>query len=142
MTVHVLKLAVGADSLDHMKAWAVRGAAPGPKGRPAVRITTRMAPKRVDDILAGGSLYWVIKGSVAARQRILAIEPFDDASGVQRHHIVLDTEVVPVRPRPCRAFQGWRYLRPEDAPLDIVLSDVDAAIPAAMRRDLQELCLI
>lgn len=142
MTINVLKLCVGAASIDDLRAWVERTAVVAPRGLRTVRITTRMAPKRVDEIVSGGSLYWVIKGAVAARQRIVAIEPFDDGGGVTRHHIVLDAEVVPVRARPCRAFQGWRYLRPEDAPADVTLTDVDSAMPAGMRRDLQELCLL
>jgi hypothetical protein len=142
MTLHVLKLCVGANSIDDLREWVAETAQPWPGGRRASRTTTRMAPKRVAEILAGGSLYWVIRGAVAARQRVLALEPFDDGGGVQRHHIVLDADVVPVRARPCRAFQGWRYLRPEDAPADIALAAIDDAMPAAMRRDLQELCLL
>ena len=142
MTVHILKLAVGAASFDHLAAWAERVASPWGTGS-AARITTRMAPKRVDEVVDGGSLYWVIKGTVTARQRILGLEPFTDPSGISRTYILLHPDVTAVRPRPCRPFQGWRYLRPEDAPADIrgILAD-DDAIPAAMRRDLMELCLL
>lgn len=144
MTVHLLKLAVGAVSLDHMRERA-RGradeaaAAGGPR---AGAITTRTAPRRAAEILDGGSLYWVIKGSIQARQMVLGIEPFTDACGLGRVRILLHESVCPVRPRPCRPFQGWRYLRPQDAPADLSLSYADAAMPASMRRDLMELCLI
>ena len=107
-----------------------------------MRITTRTAPKRVDEVLADGSLYWVIKGSVQARQRVVGIEPFNDASGVARVHILLAPDVVAVRPRPCRPFQGWRYLRADEAPVDVSAAAMDEAMPAAMRRDLLELCLL
>ncbi|MEM8664923.1 MAG: DUF1489 domain-containing protein [Pseudomonadota bacterium] len=143
MAMHLLKLAVGARSLDSLRTWVAQSSeasarAGGPR---ASRITTRMAPKRVDDVLDGGSLYWVIKGSLQARQPILAFEPFKDEDGVGRYHVYLKPEVTAVRPRPCRPFQGWRYLRPEDAPADWQMEDA-GEIPAAMRRELMELCLI
>lgn len=142
MTVHLLKLAVGVASLDDMRERAAFRAAERGGDVPAMAITTRMAPKRVDELVDGGSLYWVIKGSVQARQRILGLEPFTDNTGIGRVSILLDPEVFAVRPRPCRPFQGWRYLRADEAPADIVLGAVDEAMPDAMRRDLMELCLI
>ena len=69
-----------------------------------------MVPKRVAEILDGGSLYWVIQGQVACRQRLLDIRPFKDGDGISRCHLVLEPVVKPVVPRPCRPFQGWRYL--------------------------------
>lgn len=142
--MHLLKLAVGADSLDHLKGWAARQADSNEKrtGRRTVSITTRSQPKRADEITAGGSLYWVIKGVLAARQPILAFEPFKDGDGIGRIRIIMGPEVTAVRPRPCRPFQGWRYLRADDAPPDWTLADIDEAMPQEMRRDLMELCLI
>lgn len=142
--MHLLKLAVGADSLDHLKGWAARQADSNEKrtGRRTVSITTRSQPKRADEITAGGSLYWVIKGVLAARQPILAFEPFKDGDGIGRIRIIMGPEVTAVRPRPCRPFQGWRYLRADDAPPDWTLADIDEAMPQKMRRDLMELCLI
>lgn len=144
MALHIIKLAVGAESLDSLRAWTERSAATSQaaEGRAVVRLTTRMAPKRIDEILDGGSLYWVIRGAVQARQPIVGFEPFKDANGVGRVYIVMAPEVVPVRPRPSRPFQGWRYLRPQDAPADWRFDDLDEAIPPAMRRELMELCLI
>ncbi|GAB5374570.1 MAG: DUF1489 family protein [Acuticoccus sp.] len=144
MALHLLKLAVGSQSLDTLRAWVARdaAAAQAAEGRAVVRITTRMAPKRVDEVLDGGSLYWVIRGAVQARQPILGFEPFKDADGVGRIHIVMAPEVVSVRPRPSRPFQGWRYLRPQDAPADWDAAALDDEIPPAMRRQLMELCLI
>jgi hypothetical protein len=144
MTVHLLKLAVGAASVAHLEAFVGRQAAAAAAAgeRPAARITTRMAPKRADEVVDGGSLYWVVKGVLAARQRVLGIEPFTDRSGTGRVHIVLDPGLVTVRPRPCRPFQGWRYLRVEDAPADLSAEAGDETMPDAMRRELMELCLI
>lgn len=140
MALHLLKLAVGAESVEHLREFSEAR----PKGQCAgsVKITTRMAPKRTDELLSGGSLYWVVKGAVAARQRILRIEPFTDGAGIGRVHIHLKSELIAVRPRPCRPFQGWRYLRADEAPADISKHALDADMPPAMRRDLMELCLI
>ena len=144
MALHILKLAVGAESLDSLRAWTERSAAAAQasEGRAVVRLSTRMAPKRVDEVLDGGSLYWVIRGAIQARQPIVGFEPFKDAGGVGRIHIVMRPEVVAVRPRPSRPFQGWRYLRAQDAPADWAINDFDDAIPPEMRRELMELCLI
>ena len=81
--------------------------------------TTRMVPKRGEELTDGGSLYWVVRGQIACRERILDIRPFTDKDGVGRCRIVLDGKVVLVEPRPRAAFQGWRYLEPKDAPRDL-----------------------
>lgn len=106
--------------------------------------TTRMIPKRRDELLDGGSLYWVIKGSVQARQKLIDVRPFKDDEGTRRCHLVLDPALVETRPQPRRAFQGWRYLTPVDAPDDLTVHDRDsvAQISADMRQALQELCLL
>jgi len=104
---------------------------------------TRMVPKRAEEILGGGSLYWVIKGQIEARQRIVGIEPFMDADGVGRCKVWLDGAIVPVAPRPMRAFQGWRYFAAKDAPPDIDMSQPElAAMPEALRRELAGLGLL
>ena len=104
---------------------------------------TRMTPKRAEDLVDGGSLYWVIKGQIAARQALLAVEPFRDADGVGRCRLWLDGEVVAVAPRPMRAFQGWRYYAPKDAPPDLDESQAGvAAMPEALRRELASLGLL
>jgi hypothetical protein len=141
MTVHLLKLAVGAGSIDELRAWVARSGETRRGGR-VVAITTRSAPKRLAEVLDGGCLFWVIRGSLAARQRIVAFEPFTDAGGTGRFHVFLAADVVPVRARPCRPFQGWRYLEAAEAPADAGSGAADEAIPAGMRRALAELCLI
>ena len=105
--------------------------------------TTRMVPKRTEEILDGGSIYWVIKGEVLCRERILDIRPFVDKDGIGRCRLVLDPKCVPVRPRPYRAFQGWRYLDPKDAPPDLDrLGRGTANLPEPLRRELRELGLL
>ncbi|MEM0908559.1 MAG: DUF1489 domain-containing protein [Pseudomonadota bacterium] len=144
MPLHLLKLAVGAQSVETLKAWVERSAAASKaRGEGAfATITTRMAPRRADEILDGGSLYWVIKGSIQARQPVAGFEPFKDDAGIGRIYVRLKPTLVTVRPRPCRAFQGWRYLKPGDAPADWTAAQFDEDMPASMRRELMELCLI
>lgn len=142
MPLHILKLCVGigslaeldtsiAQRLDHCRA----------AGTPAEQThTTRVLPKRAAEILAGGSLFWVIRGQVAARQMVCDIRPFVDADGIGRCHLVLEPRVIAVASRPCRPFQGWRYLEERDRPTD--LTAADAALPEQLRLTLRELCLI
>jgi hypothetical protein len=102
-----------------------------------------MVPKRNGDLLDGGSLYWVIKGQVTCRERILDLRPFVDKDGIGRCRIVLDGRIKLVAPRPYRAFQGWRYLPEADAPGDLERTARGAAtMPEQMRRELSELGLL
>ena len=78
-----------------------------------------MVPKRADELTDGGSLFWVIRGQITCRERILDIRPFTDKDGIGRCRVVLDGKVVLVEPRPRSAFQGWRYLEAKDAPRDL-----------------------
>jgi hypothetical protein len=145
MTLHLIKLCVGADSLADLREWmAARMAEARRRGRPIRHAhVTRMTPKRARDILDGGSLYWVIKGQIAARQRILGIEPFMDSDGIGRCKLWLDRTVVAVAPRPMRAFQGWRYYEAKRAPADIDETQPGfATMPEALRRELAGLGLL
>jgi len=145
MPLHLVKLCVGADSLDDLRQWmAARMREAKRRGAPPRHAhVTRMAPKRAREILDGGSLYWVVKGLISARQAIVAIEPFIDQDGIGRCRLWLDGEVVAVAPRPMRAFQGWRYYAAKDAPPDLDRADPGfAAMPEAMRRELAGLGLI
>ena len=106
-----------------------------------LKHTTRMVPKRREELLDGGSLYWVIRGYVSLRQSLIDIRPFVDKEGISRCHLVYDKEMVLVSPRPRRAFQGWRYLDAKDAPPDIGKGDADG-LPDMLRRELAELGLL
>lgn len=145
MPLHLVKLCVGAESIQDLEAWiAQRARAAQARGEAfQPEHVTRMTPKRGDEIRDGGSLYWVIKGQIAARQAIVDLRGLVDGQGVSRCAIVLDPEVRPVRPRPMRAFQGWRYLADKDAPAD--LSDAGAGLadmPESLRRELGDLGLL
>ncbi|MDX2264487.1 MAG: DUF1489 domain-containing protein [Hyphomicrobiales bacterium] len=136
--LHLIKLCVGAQDVDDLHRWqqgrmrALREA--------TITHHTRQTPKRRADILAGGSLYWVIGGLVLVRQRILDIRDEPDDEGRPKCGLVLAPELIAVAPQPRRPFQGWRYLTPEDAPAD--LGAAGAAMPAGMQRELAALGLL
>jgi hypothetical protein len=141
----MIKLCVGADSLADLREWMeARMREAAKRGAPRRHAhVTRMVPKRAEALTAGGSLYWVIKGQIAARQRLLAVEPFMDVDGIGRCKLWLDAAVVAVAPRPMRAFQGWRYYEPKDAPPDLDESQAGVAeMPETLRRELASLGLL
>ena len=121
MTVHLIKLCVGVSDVNQLlqehrrlTAQALKRKKPGEDHH-----WTRMRPKRSDEVLDGGSLYWVIRGVIRVRHRILRLDDVRDTDGQEYCAIIYDPKVVLVAPRPRRAFQGWRYLEPEDAPPDL-----------------------
>lgn len=145
MTVHLIKLCVGIESLSHLsERQTFRLAEAAARGEPAVlRHLTRSTPRRRDEVLDGGSLYWVIKGAVRARQRIVDIDTAINHKGLPRCALIFDPELVPVRARPHRAFQGWRYLEPADAPEDTIGGADDADdLPVEMAEELRALGLL
>lgn len=145
MALHLVKLCVGCDSIEHLAAWIdFRLQEQRDAGLlPEQYHTTRMVPKRVDELLDDGSLYWVIKGNVQCRQRLLDIRRFTDADGINRCHLVLEPKIIPTDWQPRRAFQGWRYLSDAEAPRDEADGKAGrAAVPAALRRELADLGLL
>jgi hypothetical protein len=145
MTVHLLKLCVGVDTAQELKAWQqerLKQLARAGK-TPELCHRTLQMPRRRDEVLDGGSLYWVINGFLLARQRVLDLRADTKDDGRSCCGIVLDSQLVATRPHPRRAFQGWRYLEPPDAPPDArVFEDTDDEMPRSMREDLRELRLI
>src|SRR5579871_6291791 len=144
MTLHLIKLCVGAESIEDLEEWiAERVAERRRRGEPQLSLhVTRMTPKRGAELLDGGSLYWVIRGQVAARQRLEEIEPFTDAEGIGRCRLWMEPLVTPVLPRPYRPFQGWRYLPAKDAPPDLHAQGEVAEMPEELRRELSGLGLL
>lgn len=138
--VNILKLCVGADSVEDLLDWQASQRHRWPAGR-AVHVT-RMWPKREAEVLAGGSLYWVIKGVILARQRIVGLEKVDGADGVQRCALVLDAEVVRTEAAQRRPFQGWRYLDPAESPRDLPKGrEREEALPPSLAQALAEIGL-
>lgn len=113
-------------------------------GRKQLFHTTHQTPKRTGELLDGGSIYWVIKGVIQVRQRIVGFDEGAKEDGKRCCLLLLDPELVPTRPAPRRAFQGWRYLADEDAPPDLEGSSNSevSSMPPKMRRELVELGLI
>lgn len=145
MALHLIKLCVGADSIRDLEEWIAERIKQKKKLKQAPEHihTTRMMPSRKEEILEQGSLYWVIKGMVSCRQRIVDLRAVNDKEGVKRCQIVLEPKVVPVVPRPHRPFQGWRYLKGKEAPADLAKGAKGvAALPEEMRRELRELGLL
>ena len=144
--IHLIKLCVGVDSPAELIAWqAQRLRAMKRAGQtPELVHRTRQMPKRRDEVLDGGSLYWVIKGSILMRQRILDLREEADSEGRALCAIVFDPALVPTRPQARRAFQGWRYFPVEDVPPDLPASEaaVLADMPAKMRSELAALALL
>jgi hypothetical protein len=147
MTIHIVKLCVGAESVEDMAEWQIGQLKRAQKAKakninPAQKLHpvcgTRMWPKRLEGVLAGGSLYWVIKGVISVRQRIIAIDDVIDDHG-QRCGFYLDPHIHRTVPQPRRAFQGWRYLEPSDAPADLTIAQGGADLPEHLRRQLVEL---
>jgi hypothetical protein len=145
MTLHLIKLSVGCDSVRDLEDWIKQKLkAKRKNGEKPERIhTTRMVPKRAAELIDGGSIFWVIRGEIMCRERIREIRPFVDKDGIGRCALVLDPKLVLVAPRPHRAFQGWRYLEAKDAPRDLdKVAPGAAAMPETLRRELRELGLM
>jgi hypothetical protein len=145
MTVHLIKLSVGVDDVEHLaRIQAKRLADVRRQSRePQLRHVTRHTPRQADDILDGGSIYWVIKGFVRARQRIVDIRPVSRADGTPACALVLDPALIRTERRSVRPFQGWRYLAPDNAPADAPKGRrAEDEVPEKMAAELRQLGLL
>ncbi|MDJ0640123.1 MAG: DUF1489 domain-containing protein [Paracoccaceae bacterium] len=135
-SLHLIKLSVGSEDMKSLARWQASKAAKGPDGLP--RHVTRMWPKRESDLLKNGSIYWVIKGVVLCRQRILRLDEVIGGDGIRRCAIVLDPELHRVEAMPKRPFQGWRYLEGKDAPRDLGKDSANDDLPPKLVMALSE----
>jgi hypothetical protein len=146
MTLHLIKLCVGCDSIEDLAGWQAERLkqmkADGVK--PELFHRTFQSPKRREELLDGGSLYWVIKGIVTVRQKLVDLREGKKPDGSPCCLLILDRKLVPVRPVPRRAFQGWRYLSSDEAPADLASGKANgiALMPPKLRKELAELGLI
>ena len=138
MSVHLKKLSVGSVSIDNLKNWQNRALK---QGQPIIH-PTRNWPKRADELLDGGSMFWIIKGQMIVRQPIADLIEVKREDGRPACGIVLHPELIPVWPRRVRIFQGWRYLETEDAPEDLPQTEDAAPMPAELAAELRELGLL
>ena len=145
MVLHLLKMAVGIETVGHLaqvQKQKMARAKDGP-GASGLRHFTRNAPRRSREILDGGSIYWIIKGAIRVRQRILGISRGTDAEGRRYCELSLDPTLVRTIPRPNKALQGWRYLENSDAPMDLDAGDgMTGDMPAEMVAELRTLGLL
>ena len=140
MALHLIKLCVGIAQLEELAAWQQHRQ----RKDGVLQHITRMTPRRGDELLKGGSIYWVIKGHIQARQKLLELRPYMDGEGVAHCALILDPKLVRTQPHPRRPFQGWRYLKTEDAPRDIGKgkSGGKDEMPLEMRAELMALGLL
>ena len=139
MTIHLVKLCVGADDISDLVNWQTHLQSRFKR----VFHTTRMVPKRVPDLLEGGSIYWVIKRQIRVRQSILDVEEFVDDQGIRRCHLILDPTLIETRLMVRRPFQGWRYLPATDAPEDMPMAaEGDDELPEHLKAELMALGLL
>ena len=116
-TINLVKLSVGTETVQNLSDWQANPAARTADGLP--RHVTRMWPKRSDELLKGGSIYWVIKGIILCRQKVLRLDEIFGVDGIRRCAIVIEPQLIQVAATPKRAFQGWRYLPTADSPPDL-----------------------
>jgi hypothetical protein len=144
MTLNIIKLCVGCDSIEDLADWQAKRIKEQKKRgvkKPMLMHVTRMMPKKKDEVLDGGSLYWVIKGQIAVRQKILDLKAVTK-NGTPHCGIVYDKELVPVNRRHHRAFQGWRYFDPKDAPADLHIPRGGKGLPEELQAELVSLGLL
>lgn len=141
MVMHLVKLCVGISSVEQLEAWREQECARRrADGEPELIVhVTRMFPTKKDEIEAGGSLYWVINGSIQCRSEIVSLEQVQGVDGIKRCAIIMSPELIRTAPAPKRPFQGWRYLKPDDAPRDLEAGAGGDDLPDELRAKLMEL---
>jgi hypothetical protein len=143
MTLHLIKLCVGVESLEDHAQWQKRRLADLKKKGKKLELmhVTRQTPKRAEDLLDGGSLYWVIKGQIAARQKLIELRSLT-REGVPHCGLVYEPKLIATLRRAHRPFQGWRYFDPKDAPQDVRDLKGGKGLPQALKMELAELGLL
>jgi hypothetical protein len=142
--LHLVKMAVGIESVHHLQAVQkkrLKGNLDAGLG-PLLQFVTRNRPKRFDEVLAGGSMYWIVKGSIRVRQRVLGLDPVVDHEGRKACAIRFDPELIETEALPYKPIQGWRYLEADEAPPDRAGDDGADDLPSAMRAELRALGLL
>ncbi len=140
--LNMLRLAVGARDVEHLREWQLGRETINLPGlsEPAVYTTTRMVPARAAELIAGGSLYWVVKGQIRVRQEFLHIDTVEGEGERPVARLVLRAHWILTVPTTCRPFQGWRYFPVQHTPADLGSAASDE--PTAMLSELRALGLI
>ncbi len=139
--IHLQKLSVGSESIETLTAWQIKMVEHKIKAgkAPYHEHITRMFPKQKEALLDGGSIYWVIKGLVQCRNKIIGLEEVRRKDGIKACAILMEPGPIPVVPTPKRPFQGWRYLQPDAAPADMADISGGSELPAELRNKLAEI---
>ncbi|MCI0430912.1 MAG: DUF1489 domain-containing protein [Rhodospirillales bacterium] len=142
--LNLVKMAVGIESVSHLRAVQKKRLKANLDAGlgPLVQFVTRNRPTRAAEVLDGGSMYWIIKGSIRARQRILGLDPVIDHEGRKACAIRFDPELIETEAEPYKPIQGWRYLASDEAPTDRAGDTGSDEMPAAMRAELKALGLL
>ena len=142
--LHLIKLCVGVNSVEELARWQAKRVAALKKkhAKPELVHVTRQTPKRATELLDGGSLYWVIRGQIAVRQRLRDIRPARAKDGQPRCGLVYEPKLIPTVRWARDPFQGWRYLDPGDAPPDSRAIQRATGLPASLCAELAELGLL
>jgi hypothetical protein len=138
MPLNLIKLAVGAEDIADLRRWQRLRK----KERGFSAFYTRNTPRRAEELLDGGSIYWVIKGYVRVRQLLKGFTSTVDEEGQPRCVVHYDMRLVPTVVVPKRAFQGWRYFDGKDAPPDWKGAKGSAELPPKMMEELRSLGLL
>jgi len=142
MVMHLVKLCVGVSSIEQLENWRTQEISRRRESSEPELIAhvTRMMPTKKDEIESGGSLYWVIGGVIQCRSEIVSLERIQGDDGIKRCAILMSPEVIRTAPAPKRPFQGWRYLKPEDAPRDLAGPGAEGeGLPDDLRAKLMEI---
>ena len=140
--LHIIKLCVGIRNIEHLCTVQAAKLAEARHGEGRLWHRTRHGPRRKDELLASGSIYWVIGGIIKARQKLIGFDYYVDHDGIRQCLLLLDTVVVGTAAWPHRPFQGWRYLVASDAPPDLAEGDESNDMPDEMAKELRELGLL
>ena len=143
--VNLVKLCVGITTINQLEQLqSMRRGEYVKAGRPPVNIhITRNKPKRSNEIINSGSLYWVIRRQIRVRQKIIRIDDIEDAEGRKKCCLVLDSDLIKTEHRAYRPFQGWRYLELSDAPADLSNNQkAGSEMPSEMEEELRGLGLL
>ena len=142
MTLHILKLLVGVEDVDHLDQIQKKRL----KREGILSHITRNTPRKATEILEGGSIYWVIKRFIRVRQRLVGIERVVNSEGKPSCAFILDPNLVATELKEFRAFQGWRYFKNEESPADLIFqtgeTEIHKRLPDDMAAELKSLGLI
>ncbi len=140
MSVNLVKMCVGIDDVEQLRYWQAKRLKSAPDKK--LQHVTRHRPKREEELLDGGSLYWVIKGQIRVRQRVTALEDRVKEDGKPACGLILDPDLVATELRAMRPMQGWRYLEAKDAPRDLRKGDELGDMPPKLIAELRALGIL